>query len=267
MKIFRLLTIAFMAVILTASVQSNAQTSGTLTFSVTTTEPSGGYTGDHVIALWIENSAGTFIKTKIRYAQARVSYLNVWISKSSQNVVDATTGPTKSSHGTLTFTWNATNVSSVVVPDDTYKIWLQMADRNQNGATASVTFTKGPTPISNQTFANSGNFTNMSLNWVPVNSGILTSGQPTAFNAYPNPFTSDLFVDFSLSDMQRVTAVVYDVNGKQVKVLSDKMLAEGKQTLSWDASDESGGQVSNGIYFIKLTTAGKTSVKKVYYSK
>ncbi|MEI6766597.1 MAG: DUF2271 domain-containing protein [Bacteroidota bacterium] len=263
------LLFAFAAIICMAitTSKSHAQTAGTLTFSVTTTEPSGGYTGSHVLAIWVENNSGTFIKTKMRYAQARVQYLNTWITKSGQNVVDAVTGATLNSHGTMSITWNATNVSAVVVPDGTYKIWMQMADRNSNGATASITFTKSPTPIVNQTFANSGNFTNMTLNWTPISSSTETIKPGASLSCFPNPFTDMLTLTFNLSDMQRVNASVYDFEGKLVKTLSDEMLSEGTHSFNWDATDSKGNQTAKGIYFIKVTAGNTTSVKKVIFSR
>jgi flagellar hook assembly protein FlgD len=267
MKKFLLIAVAAIICAAFNTTKSNAQTTGTLTFSVTTTEPSGGYTGANCLAIWVENGSGTFIKTKMRYAQSRVQYLNTWITKSSQNVVDAVTGATLNNHGTRTITWNATNISAVLVPDDTYKIWMQMADRNSNGPTASITFTKGPTPIVNQTFANSGNFTNMTLNWTPSNSNTETINMKASLSCFPNPFIDKLTVNFNLSDLQRVNVSIYNPEGSLVKILADEMMAEGIHNLNWDATNSRGNQVSKGIFFIKVTAGGKSTVKKVVLSR
>ncbi|MFZ4741786.1 MAG: hypothetical protein ACOYLE_11540, partial [Bacteroidales bacterium] len=50
---------------LLVSIQLNAQTTGNLTFSVTTTS-TGSFSPRHVIAIWIEKSDGTFVKTKLK---------------------------------------------------------------------------------------------------------------------------------------------------------------------------------------------------------
>ena len=42
-------------------------TPGTLSFSVTTVTLNGTYKPKHIMAVWIENESGQFIKTKIKY--------------------------------------------------------------------------------------------------------------------------------------------------------------------------------------------------------
>ena len=117
---------------------TQSQTSGTLDFSVNITEPSGGFSNKLVLAIWLEDSAtGNFIKTKMRYGVARVQYLNTWITKSGQNVVDAITGAT-TAIGTYSIIWNGTNVSGTVVPDGKYKVWIQYSDQNVNGPPSFV---------------------------------------------------------------------------------------------------------------------------------
>ena len=49
-----------------AGIALNAQTNGSLTFSVTTTS-TGNYSPKHVVAIWIEKNDGTFVKTKLRW--------------------------------------------------------------------------------------------------------------------------------------------------------------------------------------------------------
>ena len=142
-----------------------------------------------------------------------------------------------------------------------------MADADVNGPTASITFTKSPTPIANQTFPDNGNFTNMILNWTPNGSNVKTIDEDNSLSLYPNPFSAIISVNLNLTDLQRVSASVYDVDGRLVKVLSDEMLSEGNHSISWDASNSSGAQVSEGIYFVKITTGGKTTIKKVIFSK
>jgi hypothetical protein len=239
--------------------KTSGQTTGNLTFSVTTTEPSGGFTNKYVLAIWIRDNSGTFVKTKIKYAATRVQYLNVWISNSGQNVVDATTGSTQTVHKTHTITWNATNVSAALVPDADYQVWLQMADQNTNGATTSVTFTKGSSSV-NLTPANVGNFTNMSLSWVPTNVGV--SENKTSDNLFKitsNPVTSDSKILYDLTTLTDVTISVYDVTGKLVKVLADENQGAGSYSLPISSNNS----LKPGVYFVKMYTGTASKTMKI----
>jgi hypothetical protein len=243
---------------------SIAQTSGTLTFSVTTAEPPGGYSGVHVIALWIEDTNGNFIKTKIRYAQNRVQYLDRWIASSASNVVDATTGATLSSHGTLTFNWNATNTSGSVVPDKYYKVWIQMSDRNQSGTLVSVTFAKdiGPQHI---TPANSGYFTDMVLDWNPVIGVNEIEREKLAFHCEPNPFKDKTTIHYSLPRNADVTITLHDATGNTLTVLSDMEQLAGEHTLYFESGRTS--QLKPGIYYLSINTGFAAATQKLILTR
>ena len=244
-----------MLLIVCKGVNIHAQTSGSLSFSVTTTEPPGNYSGVHVFALWIEDASGNFIKTKMRYAQSRIQYLNVWINQSNYNVTDAITGPTIGTHGTKTITWNATDVSGTLVPDGTYHVWMQMSDKNSAGPTHSVTFVKGPTPISNQTFSNSGNFTNITLSWTPSGIGIGGAACTNAAVVYPDPFVSS--VNFTLATAGICSLKIFDVNGKLVY----RSVEAQTGTLQWQS-----GNALPGVYFYSIETGSSVFTGKIVKS-
>lgn len=56
--------------------QIQAQTSGTLSVSVTTSSAGGNYTPRNILAIWVEDSSGKFVKTLLVYANARMTHLN-----------------------------------------------------------------------------------------------------------------------------------------------------------------------------------------------
>ncbi|MEI7597157.1 MAG: DUF2271 domain-containing protein [Bacteroidota bacterium] len=170
--------IAFFAIVGLLFSKVNAQsTPGTMTFNVTTTS-TGNYSPKHVVAIWIEDANGIFVKTKLRQAVARKQWLATWITKSAENVVDATTGATLANHtAPITVSWNGTNVAGTLVPDGTYKVGIQMAWSNANGPVSYFTFTKGTTPFSSTPTATS-NYTAMTLTWNPA-VAVVASAAPT----------------------------------------------------------------------------------------
>jgi hypothetical protein len=239
-KIFLLIAAIF------AGIGLNAQTNGSLTFSVTTTS-TGNYSPKHVVAIWIEKADGTFIKTKLKRANTRVQWLNQWVTKSGQNVVDAITGSTINAHQTENIVWNATNVNAAVVPDGDYKLWIQMAWANANGPTYSIPFTKGANAV-NLNPANQTNFTNMSLVWTPNTTSINEINAVKLFSIYPNPINNQSKINYNLKENSDVTISLIDINGKLVKVLTDENQKAGSYSLQIN------NDLKSGVYFVKMNT-------------
>jgi hypothetical protein len=239
---------------------ANAQTAGTLSFSVTTTEPTGNYNNVNVVALWIQDTNGAFIKTKIRYAASRIQYLNKWITASSYNVVDAVTGPTRSSQGTLSFNWNATNVAGVVVNDGYYRVYMQMSDANVAGQWTYVQFKKD-TNAQTLSPSNVGNFTNMTLQWTPSPANVEEVGKNLLFNCFPNPAVDIETITYCLEQFSDVTITLHDLAGRNIAVLADGNQSAGAHQLRWDARQIP--HLTSGVYFLRINTGYATAVKKM----
>jgi len=73
----------------------------------------------------------------------------------------------------------------------------------------------------------------------------------------PNPFTSSTTISFELAESGDVRLDVYDLHGRLVETLEDGILEAGEQTLGFDGSG-----LSDGIYFIKLTTETATRTER-----
>jgi len=126
----------------TTAVSSN--TTGTLAVTVATSTYGGSYAPRHVLAIWVANSSGTFVKSLMVYAAARKPDLTNWLSAtSSGNTTDAVTGATLSTHGAHSTTWNGTNTSGTVVANGTYKLCVEYTESNATGKLATFEFTKG----------------------------------------------------------------------------------------------------------------------------
>jgi len=154
------------------AITANAQTDGTLTFTYNQPTPTSPAVtgGGNVYAVWIENAAGTFIKTKCRYTSTSTDdHLPTWASKcgcastsaatgAACNVTDAATGATRkatttpTAFGAKTITWDGKNVvgttNGTTVADGTYKIWVESSwndgPNNIHNELIGFTFTKGP---------------------------------------------------------------------------------------------------------------------------
>ena len=91
-----------------------------------------------------------------------------------------------------------------------------------------------------------------------------TTFQPEQFNllAYPNPFNSS--INFNVSGLKggKAEISIYNLTGELVKTLAAK---EGKTI--WDARDNSGKEVSSGVYFARVETVNYTTIKKLLFLK
>lgn len=98
------------------------------------------YEPRNVVAIWIEDSAGTFVKTLMRYAVKRAEYLRAWNAVSLDRGMidgqpDVITGATRSSHGPLSVTWDLTDFQGNPVPQGDYRIRFELTDHNSDSPT------------------------------------------------------------------------------------------------------------------------------------
>jgi hypothetical protein len=83
---------------------------------------------------------------------------------------------------------------------------------------------------------------------------------------YPNPFNMSTTIDFKLETEQRVRAVIYDLSGKQVKLLANEFFEKGENSLQWDGTDDSGSKLNKGLYFYVLRSKDKQMSKKMIFN-
>jgi len=65
-------------------------------------------------------------------------------------------------------------------------------------------------------------------------------------------------VRFSIAGAGRVQIGIYDVTGRKVRSLADRVFPAGEQVLRWDGTDDSGGKVARGVYFVRTSTQTNT---------
>ncbi|MGQ0720628.1 MAG: FlgD immunoglobulin-like domain containing protein [Candidatus Eiseniibacteriota bacterium] len=78
----------------------------------------------------------------------------------------------------------------------------------------------------------------------------------------PNPFGARLSIPLSLSEAAPVTATVFSLAGRRVRVLRDGTLGSGLHELVWDGRDESGRRVVAGTYLVRIEGAGEARTVK-----
>jgi len=74
---------------------------------------------------------------------------------------------------------------------------------------------------------------------------------------FPNPFNSMTTIKYQVSKSVLVNLIVYDLTGKEViRLIENRKVYPGEYQVTWNGSDQTGKEVSSGIY-IYVLTAGK----------
>jgi photosystem II stability/assembly factor-like uncharacterized protein len=79
---------------------------------------------------------------------------------------------------------------------------------------------------------------------------------------YPNPFNPTTKINFNLPERNYVKLIIYDVMGRQMKVLVDEELNEGSHEKIWNAE-----HFPSGLYFYKLSVGSFSEFKKMVLLK
>lgn len=247
---------------LVLGINAFAQSTGNLSFTFTQ-QPHTSYSGTkNVMAVWIQDANGNFVKTRTRnVGTGTKDHLPTWAVNSGGtsgnalgsgcNVVGATTGATYTNFSTRTVTWDGTDVNGNVVADGAYKITIQSTWNHGGGGstTKSYTFTKGASS-DNQTPADDANFTSVSLDWTPSALGIENISNDSDLKVYPNPSDNGVF-NVEYSNGSEISVV--DLQGN---IVLQKTLENMTDTIQIDLTDQ-----PNGNYIIHLShNSGSTDI-------
>ncbi|HEX9615427.1 MAG TPA: T9SS type A sorting domain-containing protein [Bacteroidota bacterium] len=88
---------------------------------------------------------------------------------------------------------------------------------------------------------------------------------PLEFNVmqnYPNPFNPTTKIEFVLPEKGLAKVAVYDILGREVKVLLNAELAPGQYEVNWDAS-----QMPSGVYVYRVEAGRYVGVRKAVLLK
>ena len=99
--------------------------------------------------------------------------------------------------------------------------------------------------------------------------GEVSFGSTRPLSAWPVPYRGEtLHVAFATlggfaQGKGRTDVALFDVAGRRVRTIVAGDLDAGNHAVTWDGRDESGDTVSEGIYFLRMTTAGTVHSVKV----
>jgi len=97
---------------------------------------------------------------------------------------------------------------------------------------------------------------------------VKSSGNAVNVAAYPNPFNPQTTVSFTTRQAGAVTMHVYSIDGRLVKTLKQAEYTDaGTHEVTWNGLDNLGRRVPSGVYFVKTSVGGDTSVFKLSIMK
>jgi len=87
------------------------------------------------------------------------------------------------------------------------------------------------------------------------------------FPNYPNPFNPSTNIKFELKKSENVLISIYNILGKEIKILMNENLPTGAYTIQWDGKDNKGRPLSSGVYFIKMIAGNFQRITKAVLLK
>ena len=149
MTTFRHIATRSLLAILVSGACATAGTDGRATVRVTTVSADGKYAPRHVLAVWVTDADGGFVKTLAVRARKHRKSLRAWSDATADRedaLTDAVTGATLKRHETRYVSWDCRDTQGNVVPDGVYRIFVEFSEKGRGPVTDpnTIVFTKGP---------------------------------------------------------------------------------------------------------------------------
>ena len=98
---------------------------------------------------------------------------------------------------------------------------------------------------------------------VAVDEGTNVVGDYKLKQNYPNPFNPETTIEYFVPVSGQVKITVYDLLGREIKLLTNKQHTPGNFSITWDGKNTKSEKVTSGAYFYKMEANGFSEVKKM----
>ncbi len=83
---------------------------------------------------------------------------------------------------------------------------------------------------------------------------------------YPNPFNSEIEIEYFLPGSSHVTIRLFDLRGKVIRILEESNNDSGVLKVVWDGKNEAGNYAQDGLYIYRIeTSSGLAETGKIIY--
>ena len=150
---------------------------------------------------------------------------------------------------TIQFAFSSTTSPLFPLPEDHYELMLDAAQPTQ----ARITFEPD---LPNDEYHLQVHATDVSENTVETQIYRFHLEEPVSIAHLlnvPNPIRTNTVFTYNLAQApDRVTVKIYTVSGRLIRTIEDASARRGYNETDWDARDENGERLANGVYFYKV---------------
>jgi hypothetical protein len=83
----------------------------------------------------------------------------------------------------------------------------------------------------------------------------------------PNPFNMQTKLSISLKKDGNVKIIIYDILGKEIKLVNNSVLTKGTHSFEWNGTDNNNNILSSGNYFVKVISESSIVTKRLVINK
>jgi hypothetical protein len=81
---------------------------------------------------------------------------------------------------------------------------------------------------------------------------------------FPNPARGAAMIRFAVPGVASPAEIeIFAVDGRRVRRLVDRTAIAGERQIAWDGCDEGGRPLARGLYFYRVTAAGREATGKL----
>ncbi|MGH7598966.1 MAG: FlgD immunoglobulin-like domain containing protein, partial [bacterium] len=84
---------------------------------------------------------------------------------------------------------------------------------------------------------------------------------------FPNPFNPSTTITYTLAKPGLTVLKIYDVLGKEVRLLVDEHQAAGEHTVQWDGKDQAGRSAVSGVYIVSIESGAFRASRRITLAK
>jgi len=88
---------------------------------------------------------------------------------------------------------------------------------------------------------------------------------PFKTSVYPNPFSDEQTICYTLPASGTVVITVFDLVGAEVNILSNDTQQAGIHYLKWNGTNRTGEKIKSGYYFLTIRSGNFSSTQKIVY--
>jgi hypothetical protein len=100
-----------------------------------------------------------------------------------------------------------------------------------------------------------------------VSDDLIKHGQASLHQNFPNPFNTETTIRYEIPKLEHVELKIYNIYGQEIRSILDEIQPAGKYTIVWSTKNNSGMDVSPGIYFLQMKAGTQLRRRKMLFMK